>query len=60
MRFFDPSHPFFKPAGRRYAVVAAPLAWAGVELAFDQPVWAAVFAVIGIYLAWQLIFAWKG
>ncbi len=58
MRLIDPSHPFFQPAWRRYLLVAAPFAWAFVELQFDNTIWAYLFAGIGGYLAWNLIFAW--
>jgi hypothetical protein len=57
MRLIDPSHPFFRPAWRRYLVVAAPFAWAGVEWSAGNTVWAYLFAAIGGYLAWNLLIA---
>ena len=60
MRLIDPSHPFFRPAWRRYLLVAAPFAWAGVEFVHDNTIWAYLFAAIGGFLAWHLIIAWKG
>ena len=57
MRLIDPSHPFFRPAWRRYLVVAAPFAWAGVEWSAGNTVWAYLFAAIGGYLAWNLLVA---
>jgi len=59
MRLIDPKHPFFKPAWRRYLLVAAPFLWAGVEYAHENQIWAYLFAGIGGYLAWNLIFVWK-
>jgi len=55
MRLIDPNHPFFKPAWRRYLVVAAPFVWAGVEQVNGNPGWALIFAAIGGFLAWELI-----
>ena len=57
MRLIDPSHPFFRPAWRRYLVVAAPFAWAGVEWSAGNTVWAYLFAAIGGYLVWNLVIA---
>jgi hypothetical protein len=56
MRLLDPSHPFFRPAWRRYLLVAAPFVWATVEWHFDNQIWAYLFAALGGYLAWNLIF----
>jgi hypothetical protein len=55
MRLIDPSHPFFRPKWRRYLVVAAPFAWAGVEWSLGHMIWAYLFAAIGGYLAWHLV-----
>ena len=60
MRLFDPSHPFFRPAWRRYLTVAICFEWALVEFRYDNTLWAYLFAAIGGYLGWQLIVAWKG
>ncbi len=59
MRLIDPSHPFFRPAWRRYVIVALPFIWAGVELSYGSEVWAYLSAAIGGYLAWNLIWARK-
>ncbi|MBD3766307.1 MAG: hypothetical protein IE927_16810 [Rhodobacterales bacterium] len=55
MRFLDPQDPFFRPRWRRWAVTLAPLAWAGVELAMGNALWAAVFAAAGAYAGWVLL-----
>jgi len=59
MRLIDPSHPFFRPAWRRYVIVALPFLWAGVEFTYGSEVWSYLSAAIGGYLAWNLIWAWK-
>ncbi len=59
MRLLDPAHPFFRPAWRRYALVGACFAWAGLEWGTDNRIWAYLFAAIGGYLAWHLIVNWK-
>lgn len=58
MRLIDPSHPFFRPAWRRYLIVGAPFVWAAVELAYGSEVWAYLCAAIGGYLAWHLLWSW--
>lgn len=60
MRLLDPSHPFFRPAWRRYAVVAVCFVWAFVEYGNDNALWAYLFAAIGGYLGWHLIYRWRG
>jgi hypothetical protein len=59
MRLLDPSHPFYRPAWRRYLIVGATFAWAFVEYSNDNAVWAYLFAAIGGYLAWHLILTWR-
>lgn len=59
MRLIDTSHPFFRPAWRRYLLVAAPFAWAFVEVRFDNTIWAYLFAGLGGFLAYTLIFTWR-
>lgn len=59
MRLIDPTNPFFRPVWRRYLLVAAPFVWAAVEWHFGNPPWAHLFAGIGGFLAWHLIFAWR-
>lgn len=56
----DPDHPFFKAAWRRYAVVAAPFAWASFEVSLGNTLWAYLFAGIGGYLAWNLLLKRRG
>ena len=57
MKLLDPSHPFFRPAWRRYAMVAACFAWATFEMSQGNSIWAYLFAGIGGFLAYNLIFA---
>lgn len=57
MRLIDPDHPFFRPAWRRYATVLLPFLWAGVEQQAGNGLWALLFAAIGGYLAWHLLYA---
>lgn len=59
MRLFDPAHPFFRAAWRRYLVVAVPFVWAGVEWAVGSMIWVLVSAAIGAYLAWHLVLRWR-
>jgi hypothetical protein len=60
MRLLDPSHPFYRPAWRRYLLVGATFGWALLELSFDNMIWACLFAGIGGYLGWHLIVRWQG
>jgi hypothetical protein len=55
MKLLDPSHPFFIPAWRRYAVTGSCFAWALVELATGGTGWAVLFAALGAYSGWKLI-----
>ena len=50
----DPNNPFFDRLWVRLICVAAPLAWAGVELWNRQFFWGAGFAAAGLYLAFAL------
>ncbi|MBF9044295.1 hypothetical protein HKCCE4037_13210 [Rhodobacterales bacterium HKCCE4037] len=59
MKLLDASHPFFRPAWRRYAIVAACFAWATFEMSQDNDIWAYLFAGIGGYLAYNLIFTFR-
>ena len=59
LRLLDTSHPFFRPAWRRYVIVAAPFLWAGIEFNYDNTIWAYLFAAIGGFLAWHLVLTWK-
>ena len=57
MRLLDTSHPFFRPAWRRYLIVALCFGWATFEMRNGNDIWAYLFAGIGGFLAYQLIFA---
>ncbi|MEM0949725.1 MAG: hypothetical protein AAGK37_20170 [Pseudomonadota bacterium] len=59
MRLLDPSHPFFRPAWRRYLVVAVPFLWARLEVSYGSMIWAYLSAGIGGYLAWHLLLNWN-
>lgn len=59
MRLIDPAHPFYRSKWRRYALVAVPFLWAGVELSFGNPIWGYLSAAIGGYLAWHLVLNWR-
>lgn len=59
MRLIDPSHPFYRPAWRRYVLTLAPFAWAPVEWSGGNTFWAYLFAAIGGFLAWHLIITWQ-
>lgn len=60
MRLIDPSHPFYRPKWRRWLLSAAPFVWACVEWSIGNPVWAYLSAAIGGYLAWHLLWTWRG
>lgn len=55
MRLIDPAHPFLRPRWRRIALVAVAFAWAAMEVALGNTLWALLFAAIGGWLAWALI-----
>lgn len=57
MKLIDPTHPFYKPAWRRYVIVIVCFAWAGVEMSQGHTFWAYLFAGVGGYVAYHLIFA---
>ncbi len=52
----DPNNPFFKPLWVRLLCVAAPLAWAAVELANGSAFWAILFGAAGLYLGYALFY----
>lgn len=60
MRLLDPSHPFFRPAWRRYGLTGVTFAWAFIEYGTGNTLWAYLFAAIGGYLAWNLVIRWPG
>jgi hypothetical protein len=59
MRLLDTDHAFFRPAWRRYLLVAVPFVWAGVELSYGSQIWAYLCAAIGGFLAWHLVLTWQ-
>ncbi|WP_241865429.1 hypothetical protein [Paracoccus salsus] len=54
----DPNAPFFRALWVRVLCVALPLIWAGIELYFNSPIWAMLFAAGGVYLGLAL-FVWR-
>ena len=48
-KFLDPDHPFFKHVWRRWLTALFPLAWAIVEIATGNALWAVLFGAVGIY-----------
>lgn len=56
-KMFDVQHPFFVPLYRRITVVGVALVWAGAELWLGNPLWAALFAICGLYCAHQFFIA---
>lgn len=55
---FNLRTPFFNPLYRRVLTVALALGWAVVEALGGSVGFAMIFAAMGIYAAWQLLFAW--
>ena len=51
-KFLDTDHPMFRPRWVRVAIVAACLAWAGVEFATGTPFWGVIFLGLGGYAAY--------
>lgn len=51
----DTAHPFYRPLWRRIAIVAVCIGWGLVEFWFDAPLWGALFAGVGVYSAWVLL-----
>ncbi|MCC5961907.1 MAG: hypothetical protein JJU09_02170 [Rhodobacteraceae bacterium] len=59
MRLIDTSHPFYRPAWRRYLLVAIPFVWSGVEWSIGSMIWAWLTAAVGGVMAWHLILNWR-
>lgn len=57
MKFFDVSHPMFRPLWVRIVVVAVCLGWAAVELSSNSVFWAILFGSAGAYLAYAFFIA---
>ncbi len=57
-KFLDANHPFFAPVWRRWATGLLPLFWAAAELRMNSPGWAVLFAALGAYALYELV--WKG
>ena len=52
VKFFDFSHPFYRPLWRRLLIVGLCVAWTLVEFAAGSPLWGLVFlaaAAISFY-----------
>ena len=54
--FLDPNHPMFTRPWVRWLVTLLPLVWAGVELWMGSPMWAILFAALGGYAGYTLIY----
>lgn len=52
-------HPFLRPLWRRVALVAICFIWAGIEFYAGSPNWGTMVAALGVYAAWQYLYAYK-
>lgn len=52
-------HPFLRPLWRRVALVAVCFIWAGIEFYAGSPNWGTMVAALGVYAAWQYLYAYK-
>lgn len=59
MKLLDPQHPFYAPLWRRVVIVVLCLGWALVELSRSELVWAGVFAVCGLFCAYQFFVVFR-
>ena len=50
-------NPFFRPLGRRLAVIAATLGWAAFEAVMGNTGWAFLLGAIGAFCAWEFLIA---
>jgi hypothetical protein len=56
----DLSHPFYKPAWRRVAIVATTVVWFGFEaLVAKSMIWAILSGALCLYCAYAFLYAWK-
>lgn len=58
MDIIGASHPFFRPATRRYVVVATCLIWAIVEWTFGDPFWGIISTGVLGLAAYELIWTY--
>jgi hypothetical protein len=58
MDIIGASHPFFKPAIRRYVVVATCLIWAVVEWSIGDPFWGIIATGIWGLAAYELLWTY--
>jgi hypothetical protein len=58
MDIIGASHPFFKPAIRRYVVVATCLFWTILEWSFNQPFWGIISLGIFGLAAYELLWTY--
>lgn len=54
--FLDANHPMFAKAWVRWVTTLAPLVWSGVELWLGGLGWALLFAALGGYAGYTLIY----
>ena len=60
MQLIDPAHPFYRPLGRRIAVVAVCAAWFAFELFISHNnLFLMITAALTVYSAWVLLYRWK-
>jgi hypothetical protein len=55
-KLLDANDPFFAAHWRRWVVTLLPLVWGGVELWLGSPGWAFLFAAVGAYAGYILLF----
>ena len=60
MKFFDLSHPFFKPLAVRVSVTLVALSWGVFELLTGELFWAILFLAAGIWCAYSFFFSPNG
>jgi hypothetical protein len=56
----EPGHPFYRPLGRRIAIVAVCALWLGFEVFISKSsMWMVIAGALLIYTSWTLLIAWK-
>ena len=53
IKFFDLSHPFFRPLWIRILVTGVALSWAVFEAITGEPFWAILFGSAAGWCAWS-------